>query len=434
MTAGAYDTRIRFRQSNCQTTIKSKHSRNPVRQTLTILFCMAIVLELGCSRHQSDQPAQAWNPKRAAVYLDEREQSWRTWLGAGHDHGTFCISCHTTLPYALSRPALRKALAETGPTVEESKLIANVRKRVRMWDEIEPYYSDREAGLGKTAESRGTESILNALILANYDAERGQLGSDTRSAFSHMWALQETVGQNRGSWSWLEFGHFEPWEADDSRYYGASLAALAIGMTPENYRLTPDIQKNLTSLREYLNHEYSNQSTINRVVLLWASTKVPGLLKPEQQRAIINEALKQQQADGGWRLGSLSWIWRGWSLASFGRMWLRSDGTFVGRQSDGYATGLIALVLQQAGVPPQHAQLRKALTWLARNQDKEGFWLSSSLNKQRSPSSSSGRFMSDAATSYSALALVENNYTSTPMSYSTANKRVQNGQPNRSTR
>jgi squalene-hopene/tetraprenyl-beta-curcumene cyclase len=331
------------------------------------------------------------------------------WQGAARDHGTFCISCHTALPYALSRPTLRKELSDAAPTVEERQLLDDVTKRVRSWDKIEPYYSDQTTRYGKTIESRGTEAVLNALILASHDAERGHLSDDTRSAFVNMWSLQETAGDNKGSWEWLEFGHFEPWEADDSRYYGAGLAAIAVGIAPENYRSAPEIQGNLRSLREYMVREYSNESMLNHVMLLWASTKLPGLIEPERQKAIVKEVLSKQQFDGGWRLAPLVWRWRGWTPASFGRLWLRSDGTWVERESDGYATGLITFALLQSGLPPANPQLQQALAWLASNQDSEGAWHSDSLNKRRNPSSNVGRFMSDAATAYAVLALTENN-------------------------
>ncbi len=339
--------------------------------------------------------ANSWNPKAAAAYLDTREEWWMAWPTAARDHGTFCISCHTAVPYALARPALRKALGEEAPSANERRLLDNVTKRVRLWKEVEPFYSDEKRGAYKTAESRGTESVLNALILASSDARSGKLSDDTCTAFDNMWALQITGGDAPGAWSWLRFKN-EPWEADDSQFYGAALAALATGTAPENYRSTPAIQDNLRRLSEYLERESAKQSPINRVVLLWASAKLPGLLAPEQQKSIIGDILAKQQADGGWGLASLVGPWK------------RTDGTPLDMKSDGYATGLIVLALEQAGFPREDVHWQQGLTWLARNQNPtEGQWPASSLNNGRDPTSATGRFMSDAATAYAVLALTQ---------------------------
>jgi squalene-hopene/tetraprenyl-beta-curcumene cyclase len=98
----------------------------------------------------------------------------------------------------------------------------------------------------------------------------------------------------------------EPFEANDSQYYGAALAAIAAGSAPENYRSTPEIQEKLGMLRDYLNREYDKQSTINHSVLLWASTKLPGLLEADRQRSIIKEISDARQSDGGWELSALA--------------------------------------------------------------------------------------------------------------------------------
>ncbi len=374
-----------------------------------LLTCLAVAAMVACS-HPVAKVSDTWDPKTAAAYLDYRAGWWMEWTGSARDHGTFCISCHTALPYALSRPALRASLAEQGPSINEHKMLENVTKRVRLWKEIGPYYSDQGYD-HKTAESRGTESVLNALILASHDAQNGQLSDDTRAAFDNMWALQQTTGENRGSWLWLQFDQ-EPWEANDSAYYGAALAAMAVGTAPGNYASTPGIQGNLARLREYLNRESAAQSTLNRVFFLWASTKLPGLLPPEQREAIVNEILKRQQADGGWRLASITWRWNGWSLKSLANMWLREDGTPMEGKSDGVATSLMTLALQEAGIPRDNAQLKRGLSWLMTNQNAaEGFWPASSVNKRRHKSSDTGRFMSDAATAFAVLALTENQRT-----------------------
>src|ERR1700674_3589536 len=252
-----------------------------------------------------DQPetkiASSWDQKAAAAYLDQRAAWWMEWPKAARDHETFCVSCHTAVPYALSRPALRQGLAEAAPSANERRLLDNVTKRVRLWKEVAPFYSDADRGVYKTVESRGTESVLNALILASNDVQNKRLSNDTRAALDNMWAEQQTTGDKAGAWLWLRFAN-EPWEADDSDFYGATLAAVAAGTAPENYRARPEIQNSVTMLRAYLNRECAAQTPINRVALLWASARLPGLLAPEQQTAIINEVRNKQQANGGWSL------------------------------------------------------------------------------------------------------------------------------------
>jgi hypothetical protein len=261
-----------------------------------------------------------------------------------------------------------------------------------MWKEVEPFFTDEQRGVPKSTESRGTESILNAVILVSDDPPTGKLSPDARLALDNMWGQQLKTGEARGAWSWLQF-HNSPWEGD-SQYYGAALAAMTVGSAPGNYQFTPEIQDNMKLLREYLVQQRESQVLINRVTLLWASMKVPGLLTPAQQEFIMDEALSKQQADGGF------------SLSSFVGGWKRHDGTPLETKSDGYATGVVMLVALQKGMKRDQPQMKRGLTWLALNQDKtEGRWLAYSLNKQEDLSSYTGHFMSDAATAYAVLAL-----------------------------
>ncbi len=340
----------------------------------------------------AEETPASWSGKRAATYLDGRMAWWMGWQPAARDHQTFCVSCHTVAPYAIGRPSLRAVLSEPAPSATERKLLDNITKRVRLWAEVEPFYPDATRGVPKTAESRGTESIFNALILASYDAPGGKLSADTRLALDNMWAEQLKTGEAKGAWSWLQF-HNSPWEGD-SQYYGATLAALAVGTVPSHYREAPELQHRIALLREYLQKQQGSQILIDRVCLLWASAKLPGLLTPVQQKSIIEEALSKQQADGGF------------SLSSFVGEWKRRDKTPLESKSDGYATGLVTFVLQQAGMSRDQPQLNQGLTWLMQNQEKtDGRWLAYSLNKERDLSSDIGRFMSDAATAYAILAL-----------------------------
>jgi squalene-hopene/tetraprenyl-beta-curcumene cyclase len=353
---------------------------------------LALVAGVSASAGKVDtHPAPAWSQTAAAKYLDSREVWWQSWPKAQRDHGTICVSCHTVVPYALARPALRQQMGETELAAPERIMFDDIAKRVTLWNDVEPFYKNGKAGPTKSIESRSTEAVLNALILASYDARRGYLTDITRSAFSNAWALQRHSGDNAGAWIWLNF-HNAPWESNESEYHGAALAALAVGIAPDHYRDTPAIQSNINELRAYLRREYKTQPLVNRIVLLWASAKLPGLLTASDRAALIKSVFAEQQADGGWSLTSLG-------------SWKRRDDTALATKSDGYATGLTVLALKENGMrsmPP----VRRGLAWLRHSQDQsEGLWQAWSLNKQRDSSSDAWHFMDDAATGYAVLAL-----------------------------
>jgi len=374
---------------------------------LTALLIAVSVFAIARDLTPASPVADTWNPKAAASYLDQRASWWITWKDAQRDHGTFCVSCHTAVPYELARPILRKVLADSTPTDSERRILENVTKRVRMWKDVAPPYNDKDYGPNKEAESRATEAVLLAFVLANRDAQAGKLTEDTRIAFDNLWSLQKTDGPSRGAWLWQLFD-LNPWEGNISPYHGATLAAVAVGVAPENYRATPAIQKNIAALREYLDREYSSQPLVNRATLLWASAKLPGLITPDRQKSIVQELSDRQQRDGGWNLFTLSKTWRDWTPSALTGDWKRKDGSAQDFNSDGYATALAVFVLRQAGVPREDARIQRGRSWLQQHQNKsEGFWYTSSINKRRDPASNVGRFMSDAATAYAVLALAE---------------------------
>jgi len=234
--------------------------------------------------------------------------------------------------------------------------------------------------------------VLNALVLATRDAPTGALSDDGRLAFGNLWALQFRAGDQKGAWAWLNF-HNEPWEANGSPYFGAALAAIAVGRAPGNYASAPDIKDRIKLLRDYLQRGADTVNLFNRLMGLWASTQLPDVVTTAQRQGIIGEAMATQRDDGGWSSTSLG-------------PWKRYDGTPLEEKSDGLATGLITYVLQLAGVTPADPHVRGGLAWLAQHQDAQtGVWLAPSLNKSRDPTSDTGKFMSDAATAYAVLAL-----------------------------
>ena len=366
-------------------------------------LCGSALASAACTHGSPADSAGGWDPKAAAAYLDRRMEWWIGWKNSARDHGTFCFSCHTAVPYAMARPALDTTLGERASAGPERQLMDDVLRRVRLWNETSPFYTDQYVGPGKSAESRGTEAVLSALILSWNDARTGRLSADTVTAFEHMWAEQHATGDNAGAWSWLDFD-LSPWEVPDAQYYGAALAALAVGVAPENYQARPQIQVYLQRLREYLAREYAAQSLHHRVMLLWASRKLSGLLQETQRQSIVADVQRVQNNDGGWSLSSL--------LTKSAE----SHRLLTDTASDGYATGLVTLVLEQTAMPGTSPEVRRSRAWLTRNQlghggswirGQEGFWMARSLNKWRNPWSDVGRFMSDAATAYAVLALTE---------------------------
>jgi len=374
-----------------------------VRLAHTAAVCGIALALTACAQSNPAHSQNTWDPKAAAAYLDRRMEWWIGWDGSARDHGTFCFSCHTAVPYALARGALQVTLGEPAAPAAERQLMDDVRHRVHMWHETSPFYADDYDAPGKTAQSRGTEAVLSALMLAWDDARTGRLSGDTVSAFDHMWAEQQASGESSGAWSWLDFD-LSPWEAANAQYYGAALAAMAVGVAPENYQSRPEVQAHLEGLRDYLAREYADQSLHHRLVLLWASKKLPGILQSGQRESLVAEVLRAQNPDGGWSLSAL--------LAKPGKQ----DTLLSYTDSDGYATGLVTLVLTQTATSGAESQVQRGLTWLVRNQvghsgswirGNEGYWVARSLNKWRNPWSNVGRFMSDAATAYAVLALTE---------------------------
>ena len=351
---------------------------------------LAATVAIAAHRSASQGARLGFDAKAAAGYLDARAEAWSIWPNAQRDRGTFCISCHTTLPYALARPALREPLGERQPSTAESKILGNLLTRAHNWREVEPFYPDQTRGVPKTSESRAIEAVMNAVVLSRRDARAGHLSDDTRTALDVMWSLQMKTGPNNGAWTWLNF-NYEPWESPNSPYFGASLAALAVGSAPDGYAASPEIQDRLKALRGYFDRQHASVSLLNQLMGLWASAAVRDLLTAAQQKATIDAALSLRQADGGWSTSSLG-------------TYQRVDKTPNDTDSDGFATALVCLALQAAGV--DDPRIASGLDWLRRHQDPAtGRWTASSLNKQRDPESEPAKFMSDAATAYAVLAL-----------------------------
>src|SRR5919206_3038028 len=102
----------------------------------TLALCVLATFVLAAAPPvRADSPG-GWNARAAAGYLDTRLDWWLKWPNAARDHDTACVSCHTALPYALARPALRSALGEREAAAPEQTLVSYVVKRVQLWKEV----------------------------------------------------------------------------------------------------------------------------------------------------------------------------------------------------------------------------------------------------------------------------------------------------------
>ena len=93
-----------------------------------------------------------WNQAAAAHYLDSRETWWQGWSVSQRDHKTVCVSCHSVLPYALSRSSLRGPLGEEAASGPEHIMLNNVLRRVTLWNQVEPFYHTGVDGPNKSPE------------------------------------------------------------------------------------------------------------------------------------------------------------------------------------------------------------------------------------------------------------------------------------------
>jgi squalene-hopene/tetraprenyl-beta-curcumene cyclase len=386
-----------------------------------VLLLMALIA-CGAARTAAQKPAAAigearhdggaWDRAAAAKYLDDRMDIWftnATKLRTGDDKAT-CVSCHSSIPYALARPALRRAMHTPSATAVEVRLIDDVTRRVDTYGTHQLIYETND--LRKT-QSLGTEAVLNIVVLGSADTADGRREprEATRKALAHLWDTQRPDG----AWDWLNF-KLEPYETTDAVYHGATLAALGVGLVPGSAR-SEATSAGASRLRKYLRDNFDSQSLYNRTFALLASASFPDLVTRAGRDAVIAEFGQRRHPDGGWSLESMGpWRWSGTEPPFKPQGTL--DAALVG-QSDGFATGLIVYTLLRNGVRADNALVSAGIGWLKTHQqaiqvDDRTWtaWRAYSLNYDREHGGPTGEpwrrlFMSDAATAFAVLALTE---------------------------
>ncbi len=164
---------------------------------------------------RDEQLAEEFSLARAADFLDSASLQWQNERG--------CLTCHTNMAYLQARPGI----ADGAPAQTE----------VRRF--VENLVDKKWADEGPTSDS---EVVAAATALAFHDAATSKtLHPLTRQAFDQMWQDQ----REDGGWEWLKCG-WPPMESDD--HYGVTLAAIAVGVAPDNYAQTEAAQQGLEKI------------------------------------------------------------------------------------------------------------------------------------------------------------------------------------------
>jgi len=270
-----------------------------------------------------------WSPELAARYLDGRQKEWFAWKTAMSPDGP-CVSCHTGMTYLLARPALRKRLKESQPTMYEVGLLDRLRAKV----------GEKPAGA-----LQSVEVIFSSMFLSREDAIN-TMSAHTQKAFDQLWTLQGGAGASKGGWRWYAV-NLDPWENTESHFFGSSLAAVALTRAPAEYRNTPKVQVQAAALNPYLLESIESRRLHDRLALLLARSFIPDSVR----QTITTDALGKQQPDGGWTIESLG-------------PWAAHPDAPPSSGTNAYATAFTTVALLRGGVPASDPKVVKALNWL----------------------------------------------------------------------
>ena len=304
--------------------------------------------------NQADEAvAEEMSLEKAAHFLDSAALTWQK--------DRKCFTCHTNFAYLYARPAISAA----APAHAQVRAFAEELVQTR-WPDQGPRWD--------------AEVVAAAAALAFNDASTtGQLHASARTALDRMW----TVQKEDGGFSWLKCD-WPPMESDD--HYGVTLAAIAVGVAPDDYAATPAAQKGMEGIRRWLKAN-APPTLHHQAMLLWANSYIPDLLTDKEKSSTIEQLTALQKADGGWALATLG-------------NWERGDDLQQDLEhSDGYGTGFVLYTLRRADVASSNDVIRRGVKWLKSNQRESGRWYTRSLFKDNH------HFISHAGTAMAVLAL-----------------------------
>jgi len=368
-----------------------------MRYTTAFIVLAVILADSAQQTASAAEPAPQYESGDIVVTAARSDEAIRETLSAGKalehlDHGALawsrhrkCVTCHTNGSYMVIRPALSGQFGKPVESIREFFV-----------EQLRDYIATDAATLQEG--TRPAQAIYVAAGLAEWDAHVTRtLSSETDEALRLMLSLQRESG------TWGSLDCWPPFES--SAYHLATVAAMAAATAPgwlDGLRDTQDEStlQAVARLHEYLRttsppHDYG------RVLLLWTSTRVPGLLDRNRQRELVEMIWSHQRNDGGWSMRTFATpdAWGGGNRADK----LRAEPEHEDPPTDGHQTGLCVLVLREAGVAAKDPRLQRAVGWLKNNQRESGRWWTRSLNTDR------WHFITYSSTAYALLALAKCN-------------------------
>lgn len=296
-----------------------------------------------------------WSKKAALDHLDEGAKAWT--------ESKQCISCHTNGSYMMIRPGLTTIAGSPNESI-----------RTFFLEELISLEEEPTSELKKGIQP--AQIAYLAAGLAAWDLHiTGHCCQETERALRLMFRAQSEDGS---------FGNDDCWPPlESSSYQAATVAAIAAATAPgwlNRMRSDSELKSSIQNLEQFLRntpppHAYA------QVLLWWVEYYWPGMMKDASKEQLKAFVSGHQLEDGGWALRSFASpeAWGNGNRADK----LRSEPTFLQRESDGHMTGLICMILRLHGVSTSDPILDRGLHWLKQNQRVSGRWWTRSLNTER---------------------------------------------------
>lgn len=306
-----------------------------------------------------EEIAAEFSAGNAARYIDRAALTWQK--------KKKCATCHTNMGYLFARPALASVLPDSG--------------------EVRAFYEDyrkvRWAKKPPTEKQGFWPIVVGAGLTFNDLQTTGKLSDVAREVLDMMWGAQ----REDGGWRWPNCD-YAPLEIDD--HYGATLAALIVGIAPDGYAETEAAKAGLDRLRVYFKND-PPKSLHHRAMLAWCSVRIDGIRSQAERDETLAELLALQLDDGGWSTAGFLNDWKDLEL--------QEGKPLVTGISDGYGTGFVIVVARELGVAADDPRLQRGIAWLLSHQRESGKWFT------RSPVKDANNLISNLGSAYAILAL-----------------------------